>query len=134
MFSHRGKIHIGAGRTISMEEKALMLYGYRAADIAAVTAAVSGAIGAPVTAFDASGLERSSVSEVLRGGCTPHAPACGTRFLMFVGFADTEILASMRAVTLEPRPLFCCLTPSNVSWEIGTLASHLEEEREACSR
>ena len=51
------------------------------------------------------------------------------RFMMFLGFDDEDISASIKAFPkVSKRPILCTLTENNLKWTVSALLEHLMEE------
>ncbi len=117
-----------------MDQKGILCYGYDATGLQAMARDIGGVVGCEVNVIDATGHEHDAIRDILEG-CPPSESApIGTKFLMFLGFDDYEIRDAMASISIEPRPIFCCLTQNNYTWGLSHLAKHLEAEREEMSR
>lgn len=117
-----------------MEQKGILCYGYDAMNLQDMVRKIGGVLGCEIIGIDATGHEHDAVRDILEG-CPPRESSpIGTRFVMFLGFDDCEIRDAMASISIEPRPIFCCLTQQNYVWELSHLAKHLEAEREAIRR
>ncbi|MGL4370409.1 MAG: DUF3783 domain-containing protein [Spirochaetota bacterium] len=112
-----------------MENKALLFYGFTRDEAFIVRDAIASTLACEVEMISASGRESSTVETVLAEMSAAHFTDEEIRFLMFLGFEDSDISESIHAFPkISKRPILCTLTENNISWTISALIEHLKEE------
>ena len=112
-----------------MSEKALLFYGFTRDEAFIVRDALAAALAVEIEMISASGKESATVESVLAEMPVADFSEAETRFLMFLGFEESEISESLRAFPkISKRPILCTLTKNNLSWDISHLLEHLKEE------
>lgn len=112
-----------------MAEKALLFYGFTRDEAFIVRDSLAAALGCEIEMISASGREETAVESVLAEMPAADFTEEDTRFLMFLGFEDSDISESIRAFPkISKRPILCTLTENNMTWTIAALLEHLKEE------
>ena len=109
----------------------LMLHGYNRSDAILLRDSISECMGVTIETIDASGMDETSVMEVIDQGGSDLYLESDMKVMMFLGFDDDGIGRSMdtlRSVRGIERPIFCCLTEENAGWKLKDLFSDLLEE------
>ena len=112
-----------------MSEKALLFYGFTRDEAFIVRDALAAALAVEIEMISASGKESMTLESVLAEMPVADFNEAETRFLMFLGFDDSDISESIRSFPkISKRPILCTLTENNLTWTITHLIEHLKEE------
>ena len=119
----------GDCRERTMDDKAFLYYGFTLDDALLVRDTISDAIGEDIDTISASGEEDSTIEDVLDRMPDARFDDAPVRFMMFLGFDDEDISASIKAFPkISKRPILCTLTENNLKWTVSALLEHLVEE------
>ena len=112
-----------------MADKAFLFYGFDLDDALLVANTIEEALGCEIDTISASGEENAVLGAVLDRMPDATFKDEAVRFLMFLGFSDEDISASIKAFPkIKKRPILCTLTENNMNWTIAQLLEHLIEE------
>jgi len=116
--------------------KGLCVYGYNQEDINVIQHAISSFNDEPMQIISAIGMTDQTVDDIITNDDDHHFEDLMPHIVLFFGFDDTQISSILRYFPSEvPRPIFCCLTPTNQHWPFRKLMKHLiEEEKEMHTR
>lgn len=114
-----------------MDDKAFLFYGFNLNDALLIRDTISETLGTEIDTISATGEEASTIEDVLDRMSDGNFLNAPVRFLMFLGFSDEEISASIKAFPrVQNRPILCTLTEKNMKWTVSYLLNHLIEEDE----
>ena len=107
----------------------LLFFGYTKLEAEKIHSSISNNLNKELFKKSASGKENESIEQLLKSSSDQYGEE-NPKILMFVSLDDNDIQTSIKSFpeTL-PRPIFCCLTPHNVSWPFHQLKDHLLEEQ-----
>ena len=109
--------------------KGICVYGYDSPHALAIQTSIETGIQEPITLISASGQEDKTLSDILQQHEHKKFQQQEPRIVVFFGFMDALIPQLLSLFPLDiPRPIFCCMTPSNQIWSFQTLIEHLLEE------
>jgi hypothetical protein len=112
-----------------MADKALLLYGITEIEAIKIRDALSASLSCEIDVYSATGHEKIIIKDFLENTPDQIYAIRNIRFLMFLGFEDSEIHSALAAFPQDvARPIFCTLTENNLSWTFDFLAEHLAEE------
>ncbi len=110
---------------------AIMSYGYDEMQACAVKTSFNGLLARDIILISASGMEGSTVSDILDSAGSSAFHEMIDKIIMFIGFSDDEISRCIENFPRDiPRPIFCLLTEENIAWTTGQLLEHLKKERD----
>lgn len=112
-----------------MADKAILVYGFDETDAFHIKNTIESILPCDIDLFSATGCELKTVEQCLEGTDPPIFSAQAVRFMMFLGFDDSEISNCLSAFPEKiARPIFCALTENNYRWTISYLSEHLQQE------
>jgi len=106
----------------------ILLYGYAGDEARAIKRFLSLLVERDVMLIAGSGREKEVVACIIAEAETEPFEEKDVKILMFLGFNDNQMGASMKYFPVE-KPIFCALTQENVKWTLEYLIGHLLEER-----
>jgi hypothetical protein len=114
-----------------MADRGLLLYGIAETEAIRIRDSLSASLPDTIELLSATGHEKSIIRDFLENTPEQIFAIRNIRFLMFLGFEDTDIQSALAAFPKDvARPIFCTLTENNLSWTFEYLAEHLAEEHE----
>ena len=109
--------------------KGICVYGYDSSHALAIQADMEKGMQEPVSLISASGQEDKTLLDILQQHEHKKFQDQEPRIVVFFGYEDALIPRLLNLFPLDiPRPIFCCMTPSNQIWSFQTLIEHLLEE------
>jgi len=113
-----------------MTDLGLLFHGYSKDNAQAIANFLSDQLGTQIHIFGAHGQDESTVQQILDGVAQEFCDG-DPKVMMLLGFENDLVQVVLKQFPQDiPRPIFCGLTESNLTWTISHLVEHLLEEQE----